>query len=496
MTITFYKNNADYRKVSKTEAGGELTKATAIGTNGVLTGTLRQPCDIERPTIQLELSPGKLFYFNYIFVTEWQHYYFVAKKRVLRMDLVEIDCVEDYLNTHSVAILASSAYVSRYETNSVPYLADGQRPVSNQIQTEIVNKGSGITDHFNPENIDATSPCFMLALANGTTNVTGKTVTGGDTWVRAINEYLGIGDTGAIRYAIRSATLRNVLATLMSGSISSAFYGVGTDGIINALAFPFDLKLAGATAGATPAQIKMYDQSVGTYTGYAIYPNPEVSFSFGGFKSSTSNSGYLSLEPYRRATLYLPYIGYTDVPMHYVGGNGIRVDYQVDIITGKCQALIYGLSGVGTIYTLLKTLSGQMAVQVPITSTNAAEKSRDALMASLSASMSMAGGTAGAISAARTLSGALLKPLTMHGSVPESDLARRVRSDPFIYIESQKDETPANYGHYVGYPYNKTVTLSALSGYAVVEEIFFSSEFAMEAEAEAVRGLLKGGVIF
>lgn len=65
MTINLYKNNSDKNYVDK--------QLTLVDT---LTGTLRTPCDIVNPVISIEY--GTVPDFNYIFITEFNRYYYVT----------------------------------------------------------------------------------------------------------------------------------------------------------------------------------------------------------------------------------------------------------------------------------------------------------------------------------------------------------------------------------------------------------------------------------
>ena len=64
-------------------------------------------------------------------------------------------------------------------------------------------------------------------------------------------------------------------------------------------------------------------------------------------------------------------------------------------------------------------------------------------------------------------------------------------------VEKLVDETPADYGAYVGYPYDQIVTaLNTLSGRCVVDEIFGTFSDASEREMDDIRAKLRAGAIF
>ena len=77
----------------------------------------------------------------------------------------------------------------------------------------------------------------------------------------------------------------------------------------------------------------------------------------------------------------------------------------------------------------------------------------------------------------------------------DSALGRVLHCDPYLLITSSIDETPANYGHFVGYPLESVATLSTLSGFTVVGEVFGHIADEMEDEHNEIMRLLKSGVI-
>lgn len=499
MTITFYTNTFDRRVVDKS--------SMSMASLGTVTGTLRRETDVRRPVIQFALADADINdnSINYAFIGEWHKYYFIRDKKVLRDGFVEFALEEDVLMSFKTDILASSALIERWENNESPYLSDAQRPITANITREIIEKASTIPDHFNPENVTSQSALPYALTLVGSITQTWLTPSTGDIWRPNLKYPLDIVGPKKTTYAMTNGEVTSVLDFLIGGSISSSFYGQGTEGVISCVLFPFDLSAAGAADGQQNP-VNMFNHQVSNYTAQSVYPNSTLRFNFGKFKSVRANSSFADVEPYRRATLYLPYIGMVDIPMRYIGGNGIQIEYNVDPRTGACQAMVYALDANDQIVALIKALVGQIGIQIPITSSNAVQMTQVDTMAAIKmaigAATSFANPAAGIAQIAGAVSTAAMNPLTMSGQMPNSDLSIRVRSSPYILIDSQVDETPSGYGHFVGYPSGKVHTLSSMADATLgprlvkVQEIYWTgSGTATQPEQEEIFSLLKAGVL-
>lgn len=115
MTITFYTNNSDYNVINK--------NITPIGS---LTGTLRVETDLLNPTILFtDLTENLLSNVNYIYITEFNRYYFVNNFTYVRNNAYEIKCHCDVLMSFKEQILEQTAVIARQENEWNLYLDDG-----------------------------------------------------------------------------------------------------------------------------------------------------------------------------------------------------------------------------------------------------------------------------------------------------------------------------------------------------------------------------------
>jgi len=173
---------------------------------------------------------------------------------------------------------------------------------------------------------------------------------------------------------------------------------------------------------------------------------------------------------------------------------GIR--YKIDVMTGCCLAQLtvkkYGLDAV------LYTYTGNCAVQMPITSGNYLSTVSSLLGAVVSGAAAVA--TGGALApvaigaAANALGGGARASVAMSGSLGSNAGAMGIRK-PYLIIKRVESADANGYNEFYGYPTNKRVNLSQLTGYVRVKEINLSGTNATEDEQNEIITLLKEGVI-
>ena len=113
MTINLYQSSAEDKRVDKTNY---LTSA------GTLTGTLKEETSIIDPSILIEQAT--LPTFNYIYIPDFNRYYFVSNPVSVRKNLWRINCHVDVLMSYKTGILNMTCLVARNEYNFTPTLED------------------------------------------------------------------------------------------------------------------------------------------------------------------------------------------------------------------------------------------------------------------------------------------------------------------------------------------------------------------------------------
>lgn len=199
-------------------------------------------------------------------------------------------------------------------------------------------------------------------------------------------------------------------------------------------------------------------------------------------------------EPYTHVNCYLPFIGIVSLKANDVIGKRLYISYGVDVLTGTCLARLTTKKGSSMI--LLYTFAGNCSTQIPLTGGDYAQVIRGIA--------SMAVGIAGSVVTANPLpaiggviSGAMSSSLDVSrsGSIGANAGAMGVRK-PYLIITRRAAYDASSYDRFYGFPANKTVKLSACSGYTRVKSVHIDSMgVATDAEVTEIENLLRQGII-
>lgn len=121
MTIILYQNLSESNKVDK-----NLSNQTN------LVGYLRSSSSILDPVFEIEKSDIEVPTFNYLYVVEWNKYYYIIDIVSLNTKLWQISCHVDVLMTYRNAIRQQYGIIARQENLYNLYLDDDKFLVNSQ----------------------------------------------------------------------------------------------------------------------------------------------------------------------------------------------------------------------------------------------------------------------------------------------------------------------------------------------------------------------------
>lgn len=134
MQISFYQNTSENYRINKTLIG-KYTESC----------TLKDGCSVENPVV-LIANANNMTDCNYMYIPDFNRYYFITDIVSVRDGLWEISAHVDVLMTYANEIKACSATFKRQENLFNLYLDDPEFHTYNnaQIVTKVFSGGSGL----------------------------------------------------------------------------------------------------------------------------------------------------------------------------------------------------------------------------------------------------------------------------------------------------------------------------------------------------------------
>lgn len=135
MDITFYINNSEKNKISK-----NLTNNTHIS------GTLRNETGVMNPVILIHsVNPTK---FNYVYITEFNRYYFITDMVSIRTDIWQVKLHVDVLMSFKDSLKNVKVILNDSEVEGADNYLTGEQWVTNvKDTTSIINFPNGLRDN-------------------------------------------------------------------------------------------------------------------------------------------------------------------------------------------------------------------------------------------------------------------------------------------------------------------------------------------------------------
>lgn len=248
---------------------------------------------------------------------------------------------------------------------------------------------------------------------------------------------------------------------------------------------------------------------LGIDTGVAGYKvAPYQTWEMGGVRVPYGfDNTFLDYEPYTKVAIYLPFIGIKELDADEVIGQSVTVTYQFDNVSGACIAFISINNAVRYSFT------GSCAMSLPINQQNwgqaymaAATIAAGALAGGVGAAgAALAQGAGGAEIAASGIMGAvqgsggfgaIQKPTISRSGCISGAAAALGVPHPYIIIERPTKASAANPAPVTGLVSGRTLPLSSLSGYNIIESVHLSGVPATASELDEIERLLYQGVVF
>lgn len=203
------------------------------------------------------------------------------------------------------------------------------------------------------------------------------------------------------------------------------------------------------------------------------------------------NNGFLAFEPYTSVSLYLPFVGMTELQPKDVCGYEITIEYAFDIVCGSFGVFVYTSKGGGK--TLIFTSQGECCVNIPLSSSNLSNYQASLLQTGVSLIGDVATkNVGGASSDIVNIATAQNKPSTF-GS-PSSMIGALCPSYCYYIVRTPIILLPENFAHTKGYICMDTYKMSDLKGFTKLSnDVDLSGFDCTESELERLRSILTSG---
>ena len=319
--------------------------------------------------------------------------------------------------------------------------------------------------------------------------------------------------------------LQNVLWTLSDNILvelveSLKLYNDPIQAVVSLRMYPFNLNqfISGmASSSVYFGKVELIPSS----GGFLKMPNnARVIFDMGSIQIPRKYNNFLDLAPYTMMNLFIPFVGNVDLNVNDFLDHALRVQMTVDLTTGMCLAGIYADS------ILMMNVSGQMAVDIPVTSADSADIASRLFNALIGTAINATGGSVAlAIGSRYGNEGSIPRRQEMKEEaldtaitplvtgieetigdifLGKTSMDRTGTSSPansfylptycFVTVSRPTFEKPPNYAKTYGKPCHTSGNCSMFSGYTVCNNVNVSGINALEYEKLTIKSILESGV--
>ena len=507
VSIKLYINTTENNRVDKSSHLSDLTAKT-------VTGSFRTPVDILNPTVLINLSITEATKYNYMYIADFKRYYFITGI-VLKSGstysaqessgLFEISGHVDVLYSYKTKITANNALIGRQENRFLAskFTIDRNVEFSNfMLPTDVPFSADPFKIEYDPNDADfANKNNVVMVISNKIEETLGSypTLTGIKPFIQPNPCMTTLSMTRSaycMNYGRAQAIIKYLNSTQISDAVVKELFGQTIDAVISIMIFPFDVKTHHASAVSTNLdRIYLGNSELGTCEGYLIKRNYNAVFDFGYVDLRSYAVGdFRDFEPFTTYQIYLPYIGFANLPANECSEINVGLKYAVDVLSGVCEAVVYDYDD--TNKHIIYTAKGQMGIQCPITSSNAQEILRNGILTTSNAIKTVASGGSPVTAFLEAGMSMALDPYKQVGEMPGSGIGMWMPSKAHIIVNQSSANNFSDIAHYHGYVCGLNKTLSTLSGYTEVEKIHLENmDPATSTEVGEIEQLLKSGVI-
>lgn len=295
----------------------------------------KEDTSIEKPSLILS---GNAINIEYVYIDDWNKYYFVDSITILTNGLTQYDLSEDCMATRKTEIGNTKAMILRSSSTYNVWIPDDRVYVS--TQKTIVRTVGANSVYF----ADSTG-CYLLTVVNED----------------------GSYSNFAAQYYDNATGIQALAGELLDSNIINdvlKYYNNVSNAIVSLQWMPFSYtSVSSASTMTTLENIKIANHTTGTgayrITGSAIYVDGAETISI----PWRGDNDFRETAPYTVMKLLVPMYGIIDLnTADLVGASNLYIQYRVDRTTGDVVVIINADSA----GAVVQTLEFNVAVEMPV----------------------------------------------------------------------------------------------------------------------------------
>lgn len=483
-----------------------------------LTGTLREQCSLQNPSILLQQSITAIKNYNYVSIPSFDRYYFISEVVAVRDGLTRIELSCDVLSSFRNKIVSSDSrlFCERWSGSENAQLEDNLRDYNCNRQVQEIKVSTITTSGETLNDWESTSLDYNIVVTF-LSRTSDPLLAVQLTQPKYLN--LIVPDTPSSMVSSNSSVLtycfdRTSLSHLITEAINNANIA---NAILDIRVYPFNVNHTSdiiTTLNLGGENISFADS---IYEGHRPHRAFPLTYKLADFTlPGLSTEGQITYLDYKTSyQLWLPFDKWIDLDLNLIGRNRIQVFYQVNLLSGQCNIYVISITG-----KLLYTNCVSISTEVPITTSNAQSIRDGYIQMSLgvvTGGISTAVGaltanpfmiSSGGMEMAKTAVKLVSMPFTTHPtmscSVPNGNSgdfsARHVRLRTTYYVPVIQDEDStewANYKAQYGLPYQTPITgdfLTTNLGTYYFGDCQINFDGATKGEIDQVKSILRNGI--
>ena len=514
MTIKLYNNLAENERVSK----GVLLRNETIVQNVIL----KDGTSVMRPSLIIAMTSIN---FNYLYIEEFNRYYYIINRASIRNGLWRIDCRVDVLMSNASEIYDLRCIIARQENNYDEKLIDDNATfkTENEITyVDVVNRSVSDLVDLNSF-VGNLQRCFVVSVASPFLLIDDNIPetlpqVNADTRLPSVQQSKS-GVQASMYYAMTSGELSNLLLKIADQEEKATY-------IKTLYSLPFDIESVQYVNSSTLApnydferniyiandSNKLYEGTQGTRLHRPKYCM--IRTKIADFDFTITNATFLDYEPYTRYELYCPYYGFVQLRLEDIIDQHLKVYYYTAIEDGGTVLVIYNETKDSILFQASVPMAIMLSVNASNQASNNAMKAQIGVQSAVGAIASLAfaivsavtynfAGVAAGIGGIASAGANAMKINSIKDSnkstVSTGNEGLATTNKCFWRISkrvSSNSYGTSTYKKIYGLPSMKVATLSTLNGFTVVDDVHLEGfSNATADEVAEIKNLLQNGVI-